>query len=131
MPSAAAGRLAFDQISGFGYRRIDSTGAQRCVDVRTAIAAKNLVVFGTQVAEAFARYQAGDSPLDPPGPGEIILGGHALTLGGYGPGYFDIANSWSIGYGDHGWCQFTDAYIQDERSSDFWIVETAPNFSET
>jgi hypothetical protein len=129
MPDAAAVRLGFDQITGFGYRRIDSTGAQRVADVRTALAARYLVVFGTQVSDKFARYQAGDPPLAPPGAGETILGGHALTLGGYGPGFFDVVNSWGL-WGDAGWCQMTDAYIADARSDDFWIVETAPNFSE-
>ena len=131
MPSAAAGRLAYDQLTGFGYRRIDSTGNQRCDDVRTAIAAGYLVVFGTLVAAAFRDYSAGDAPLKPPGAGEAILGGHALTVGGYGRDYFDIVNSWSPAWGAGGWCQFTEAYIADDRSDDFWIIETIPNFSET
>ncbi len=130
MPGADAVRLAFDQITGFGYRRIDSTGSARVVDVRTAIDAQHLVVFGTQVSNRFVEWRAGDPPLRAPGSGETILGGHALTAGGKGGGFLDIVNSWSEGYGDHGWCQFDDSYIADPRSQDFWIVETTPNFSE-
>lgn len=130
MPSADSVRQAFDQIAGFGYRRIDSTGDQRVADVRTALEARHLVVFGTQVSDKFVSWRAGDPPLKPPGDGESILGGHALTAGGSAPGLFDIVNSWSIGYGDRGWCQFDDSYIADPRSRDFWIVESAPRFSE-
>lgn len=130
MPSADATRLAHDQITGFGYRRIDSTGAQRCLDIRTALEARYLVVFGTQVSDKFAGWHAGDAPLPPPGDRETILGGHGLTLAGQGPGFFEGPNSWTEGYGDRGWFRMTDAYIEDPRSRDFWIVESVPNFSE-
>jgi hypothetical protein len=130
LPPAEAEREAHDQLGDIGYYRIDSVGEQRCEDVRAAVAAGYVVAFGTQLSSRFAGYTAGSLPLDPPAPGDPILGGHALCVAGYGTGYFDIVNSWGPGWGDRGWCQFTDAYIADARSTDFWIVEGAPLYSE-
>jgi C1A family cysteine protease len=132
LPNAGAARLAFDQIGSLGYFRINSTGAERVADVRAAIAAEYTVVFGTQVSNKFAEYTAGSAPLGPPGAGETILGGHALLVGGYDlvTDDFDIVNSWGLEFGVNGWCKFKSSYLADDRSADFWIIETAPNFSE-
>jgi C1A family cysteine protease len=132
LPDAGATRLAYDQLGGLGYFRIDSTGAERVADVRAAIAAEYTVVFGTQVSNKYAEYKPGAPALEPPGPGETILGGHALLAGGYdlAADDFDIVGSWSKDYGDGGWTKFKSSYIADPRSADFWIIETAPNFSE-
>jgi C1A family cysteine protease len=133
LPGAGATRLAFDQLGDLGYFRIDSTGEQRVADVRAALVVDYTVVFGTQVSNKFAEYTVGSAPLASPGAGETILGGHALLVGGYDlpEDFFWICNSWSKDYGDAGWCKFKSSYIADDRSSDFWIIETTPNFSET
>jgi hypothetical protein len=133
LPNAGAARLAFDQLGSLGYFRISSTGEQRVADVRAAIAAEYTVVFGTQVSNKFAEFNKASAPLKPPGPGETILGGHALLAAGYdlAADTFDIPNSWGPEYGIDGWCKFDSSYIADSRSGDFWIIETAPNFSET
>jgi C1A family cysteine protease len=133
LPDAGATRLAFDQLGGLGYFRIDSTGAERVADVRAALAAEYTVIFGTQVSNKFAEFTAGSAPLQPPGPGETILGGHALLIDGYDlvAGTFDIVNSWGSAWGADGWCRFTNAYIASSQSADFWIIETTPNFSES
>jgi hypothetical protein len=132
LPGAGATRLAFDQLGSFGYYRISSTGGQRVADVRAAIAAEYTVVFGTQVSNKFAEYKRFSAPLEAPKPSETILGGHALLVGGYDlvTDDFDIANSWGPEFGEDGWCKFQSSYIADPRSSDFWILETAPKFLE-
>jgi C1A family cysteine protease len=129
-PSSAAVRSAFDQLGGLGYFRIDSTGAQRVCDVRTANAAGYTVVFGTEVSNKFAEFKPDSAPLDPPSAGETILGGHALLAAGYDTDFIWIVNSWGLDYGINGWLKMTDAYIADDCSADFWIIETAPNFLE-
>jgi len=130
LPSGAATRSAYDQLGGFGYFRIDSTGARRVFDVRTAIAAHYTVVFGAQVSNKFAEFKPDSPPLNPPGAGETILGGHALLAAGYTPNFIWVANSWGSEYGIAGWLKMTDAYIADDRAGDFWIIETSPNFME-
>lgn len=129
-PDAAAVRAAFDQIEGLTYHKLDSTGAQRSFDLRTLLAGGYVVVFGTMVTERFENYGPDSPPLDPPGPGETILGGHALTLAEYGQGYFGGPNSWGPGYGRRGWFQMTDAYVENWRSTDFWVLDTVTPFSE-
>lgn len=132
LPDAGATRLAYDQLEGLGYFRIDSTGTERVIDVRAALAAEYTVVFGTLVSNKYAEYKPGTPALEPPGPGETVLGGHALLVGGYdlAADDFDIVGSWSKDYGDAGWTKFKSSYIADPRSADFWIIETPPDYSE-
>jgi hypothetical protein len=129
-PGVDAIRAAFDQIQGFAYHRLTSTGAQRSYDLRSLLAARYTVLFGTMVSERFQDYDAGASPLNPPSSSEAILGGHGLLLAGYGRGYFDGVNSWGPDWGRKGWFQITDAYIENWRSTDFWILDNVTPFSE-
>lgn len=130
MPPAEAERLSHDQIGEWGYYRIDSTGDRRLEEIRNAIAAGYCVVFGTQVSNKFVEYTADSPPLEAPTAAENILGGHGLTLAEYGPSYLGGPNSWGPGYGADGWFRMSPGYIVDSRSSDFWIVERVPNYSE-
>ena len=135
MPSSAAVRAAYDQKTSVGYYRINSSDQQRVEDVKAALAAGYLVVFGTQVSNLFEAYAASSPPLTVPGKSEVILGGHALTIVGYevlpdGATIFEVLNSWGDFYGDHGYCKFTSEYVAWSESQDFWIVEAMPDFSE-
>lgn len=135
MPSADSLRAAFDQKTGIGYYRISTTGAQRIEDICTAIAGGYAVVFGTLLGREFVDYTHGAAPLNPPS-GEI-LGGHGLVVAGYQPGPspssvdFDICNSWGEDWGDAGYCAMTDTYMAWGETDDLWIVESAPEFSDT
>lgn len=129
-PDAAAVRAAFDQIEGLTFHRLDSTGVQRSFDLRTLLAGGYVIVFGTIVSDRFASFGPDSPPLDPPGAGETILGGHGLLLAGYGQGYFEGPNSWGPSYGRRGWFRMTDAYIENWRSTDFWVLDTVTPFSE-
>lgn len=129
-PSVSATRAAFDQIAGFSYHKLTSMGLQRSYDLRSLLAARHVVLFGTRVSERFKDYGPKSAPLDPPGPSEAILGGHALLLAGYGKDYFDGVNSWGTSWGRNGWFQLTDAYIENWRSADFWILDNVTSFSE-
>lgn len=133
MPSAVAVRAAYDQRSAGGYFRISSTGAQRIDDICAAIAGGYAVVFGTPVSNAIFSTDPA-KPLGPP-IGETIVGGHAMTVVGYRPGAdgtvdFDIVNSWGSDWGDGGFFTMASAYLAWDETSDLWIYENAPNFSD-
>lgn len=130
MPASAAFRAALDQAkpAPTTYRRISSVGSARIDDVKRAIAAGFGVSFGTQVSEAFVR-----GSLDPvvlPPMTEPIVGGHALLAVGYSTNQFDILNSWGTGWGDAGYCTFSEKYIAWDGTRDIWIVDAVPNYSE-
>lgn len=129
-PDDGATRAAFDQIAKFTYHKVTSTGAQRSYDIRSLLAARYAVMFGTTVAERFADYSPSSAPLDPPGTGENLLGGHGLLIVGYGKGYFEVVNSWGTSWGRNGWCQMSDAYIESWRSKDFWVLDNLTAFTE-
>lgn len=132
LPSAEAQRQAHDQLGDFGYYRIDSSGDERCNDIRTAVAGGYTVIFGTLVTREFETWTPDQPPLGLPPPGTPVLGGHALTIAGYDliDDYFDIVNSWSKKWGDRGWLKMRSSYIKDPNSADFWIIKGAPNYSE-
>jgi len=130
LPSSAYQRQAHDQVGGLTYYRINATGDDRLNAIRTALADKRVVVFGTDVTTDFADYNPGSAPLPAPKDGDRILGGHGLCLAEYGPGYFGGPNSWGINYGDNGWFRMSLEYIAADCSRDFWIIDAAMNFSE-
>lgn len=135
MPDSEAFRQAFDQkslaMNGGNalvtYRRITSTGYDRVDDIKRAHGGGKLVVFGTQVSQHFCADMGanGGKPIDPP-IGERIAGGHALVSGGHNTEGPDVLNSWGWSYGDAGWCRFSWDYMMWDKTTDLWVVETAP-----
>lgn len=128
MPSLSALRSAFDQRAERStvYRKIYSTGEERLLDIRRAIASGFPVGFGTKVSVAFVNGDLGTAPIAPP-IGLQIAGKHAMMLGEYeDEKSFGTLNSWGSSFGDNGWCKLSSEYIKWDESSDFWIVETAP-----
>jgi hypothetical protein len=117
-------------LTGFTYHRITSTDARRSHDLRSLLATGRPIIFGTMVTGRFASYKLDSTPLDAPRANDPILGGHGLLLAGYGSGYFDVVNSWGPSWGKNGWCQMTDAYIENWRSADFWVLDNVRPFSE-
>lgn len=124
--------LAYDQRAQNGvpaYLRIDTSGNERIIDIKRAIAAGHAVVFGTQVSNDFVSGNFDPTrPLSPP-LNQSIAGGHALTLGEYDRDDFTGPNSWGESFGLRGWFRFTAEYLAWDESSDFWILDTAPAFS--
>ncbi len=136
MPSSEAFRRAFDQRSYADksgspvvkYSRILATGHSRVLDVQRAISQGMLVVFGTDVTEAFCSDSGANDlkPIDPPGRSDTIAGGHAMVWGGYDDSGVDTLNSWSEEFGDKGWFRMSWDYVAWASTNDLWIVEKAP-----
>jgi hypothetical protein len=106
---------------GGRYYRIDTFGAARIHDIKTALANGHPVVFGTQVGESFLADDGGrtigvPSPLDP------IVGGHAVCAIGYSADGIEVANSWGSGWRDGGFAWLTEAYMTWFQTMDMWVV---------
>lgn len=130
MPPSAAFRAAFDQHSPTVYKRITVAGAARIAQIKGALAAGYLVTFGTLVSDSFARNEIGTAPLTPPAGSDPIAGGHALCAVGYQADTFDVVNSWSADWGDRGFCRFSADYLAWSQTTDLWLVQEAPAYSE-
>lgn len=130
-PDAEAYRLAADQKILEGAYRITSDGKQRIQDIKTAIAAGHLVMWGTALDQAFEDLQPGDVWPGVTGP---IIGGHAMFLHEYAPDgaggtKFKTRSSW--GY----WCDGGSAWVSenavmDSAADDFWIIAVVEPFSQ-
>ena len=132
LPGGNALRMAYDQHGGdFGYARIyDDTPAGRLTAIRQAVAAGYAVVFGTLVSETFCIGVGSVAVRAPTQKSDVIAGGHALTIVGYGAdGTFTVANSWGPAWGVDGYCYFAPEYVSWEKSQDFWIVKNPPRFT--
>jgi len=130
-PPLLAMESAFDQRAPVDYQRILSTGGARVDDVKRALGAGHLVVFGTQVSEAFTQAQLGPSGiLYPPGPSEPIAGGHCMLWCGHTAASVRVVNSWGPDVFDGGRFDMDWSYVEDERTDDLWIVASAPLYSE-
>ena len=129
MPASNAFRMAFDQHSPTVYQRISSQGTQRTDDIKRAITAGYAVAFGTSVSNRFTQGELGRGPIPAP-TAEPIAGGHALCCVGYDGDAFEIVNSWGEDFGANGYCWFSGDYMRWYDTSDLWIVNSAPRFSE-
>lgn len=132
MPSPAAFRAGFDQIAATGpaaYMRITETGTARLDVIKRAIVAGYTVFFGTAVSERFCSVELGPTPQKPP-IGEQIAGGHELLVVGYTPEGFDICNSWGSTWNGEGYCTFAPEYLSWSETSDLWVIEAVPSFSQ-
>lgn len=133
-PSFGAFHGALDQSEdGRGeqpeYRRIDTTGASRILDIKRAISQGYAVVFGTDVSMDFASNRIDPTkPLDPP-VGQPIAGGHAMIIDSYDRDSFGIVNSYSHRWGDNGVCVFSADYLASYMTRDLQIVSRAPQYS--
>ena len=129
MPDMRAASAAFDQRSPTTYTRIYETGNARVDMVKRAIAAKHLVVFGTDVSVDFASNRGTDVPIPPP-KGLSIAGGHAMCWCDYDKNdTFGVVNSWSDKWGQNGFARFTAEYVAWDNTRDIWIIEHSPKFS--
>jgi C1A family cysteine protease len=85
-------------------------------------------VFGFSVYESFespAVTRTGRMPM--PGPGERMIGGHAVLAVGYDDRgqQFIAMNSWSTRWGDRGFFYMPYAYLTTPQlAGDLWTVRT-------
>jgi C1A family cysteine protease len=134
MPSAEAFRQAFDQRASIAnvdgnlldYSRVMGSGEQRINTIKTALASRHLVAFGTPVTEDFCNGIGADRVIEKPSATQKLAGGHAMCLVGYDGDVFDVANSWSESFGDGGFVKFARSYIEWQKTDDLWIVKRAP-----
>lgn len=125
-PGFKAIQRAMDQRKPTVYTRIYEAGSARVDMVKRALAAGNLVVFGTDIDATF--YSVREEVKGPPT--EQIIGGHAMTLIGYTGDVFEVANSWGEDWGVKGRFSMSAEWVRWNGTRDLWIVEQAPIFSE-
>ena len=129
LPDRRVKRLAFDQRVVRGGRRITSTWTTRALDVRCAIAAGSVVIWGTQLDQAFCDLQAGQAWPGRTGPS---LGGHAMVLHAYERGRFLSRSSWGSEFADGGSAWVSDVAVMSDEAEDFWTIDaTLPPFTGT
>lgn len=120
-PDFESDEIAADNKGLNSYQRIDTYGNARVQDVKLAIASGHPVEFGTDVSEAFCQNSPTGTVM-PPGPRDVIAGGHAMLIVGYDGDRFRILNSWGPSYGDKGLFWMSAEYLTDPRTSDLWAM---------
>jgi C1A family cysteine protease len=104
------------------YQRVPRTLSQ----FKGCLAHGNPFVLGFTVYESFEGpdvARTGQAPM--PGPGEKVLGGHAVLAVGYDDAHqrLLVRNSWGDGWGMGGYFTLPYAYLTERSlSSDFWTV---------
>lgn len=100
---------------------------QDATSIQSVLARKLFVVFGFSVYESFMSQQvAATGYVNMPGPGERLLGGHAVSIVGYNRlnQRFLIRNSWGTSWGSRGYFTMPYQYVlHPYLSDDFWVVE--------
>ncbi len=125
-PGYSAYYAAADQRIVKGAYRITARGDQRIANVKAAIALGHPVVWGTSLDDAFMNLSATDVWPGLTGPS---IGGHAMILHRYDHDLFWSRSSWTEGYADAGSARVSAAAVESDNASDFWVVETAPQFT--
>jgi C1A family cysteine protease len=93
-------------------------------DVKSALASGQPVAFGFMVYKSMMSVK-GDGVMPMPKPGEKVLGGHAVLAVGYDDTkkQLIVRNSWSEGWGDHGYFYMPYEFVTDENTADFWTAK--------
>ena len=113
--------------------RINSTGSQLIDDITAALGQGRLVTFGSAVSEAYCQ-NAFDPTVALQAPtGADIAGLHCENIGDRIPsGAFTISNTWGLGWGGPagnftgGFSTFSEDYLLDRNSGDFWVCDLVP-----
>lgn len=125
-------RDSLDQLVVAGAHRIVSTGGRRVLDVATAIAAGSVVVLGSKLDDAFFDLKWSDVWVGCTG---TIRGGHAMLAHAFRRTavnrlQFALRSSWGTGFADNGSAWVDEGAIASTNTSDLWICELAPQYSE-
>ncbi len=101
---------------------------QHLSQIKAALFSGLPVVFGFSVYDSFESAEVAQSGVVPmPGPGESLLGGHAVLAVGYRDDeqLFMCRNSWGAGWGMAGYFTMPYAYLLSAQlASDFWVIKT-------
>jgi C1A family cysteine protease len=122
-PTARAYREAL-RHQALSYQRLSQDAAQ----MKGCLASGFPFVFGFSVYESFesaAVARSGAVPM--PGPGERLVGGHAVLAVGYDDARsrFIAMNSWSTEWGELGYFYLPYAYLgSTQLARDLWTVRT-------
>jgi C1A family cysteine protease len=120
-PSIKAYRHALDH-QVLKYQRLRQTVG----DFETCIAAGHPFVFGFSVYESFETPSVAKAAVVPmPGPGERLLGGHAVLAVGYDrpARQIIVRNSWGEAWGEKGHCYMPYDYLANsDLAADFWTI---------
>ena len=96
----------------------------------TCLATGYPFVFGFSVYESFeSATVASTGVANLPGPGEVLVGGHAVMAVGYdqAAGRFIVRNSWGSGWGMAGYFTMPFQYLTDPMlAADFWTIRQVP-----
>jgi len=100
------------------------------VPLLTCLASGYPFVFGFSVYESFeSPLLAATGVAQLPGPGERLVGGHAVVAVGYDQpsGRFIVRNSWGSGWGMGGYFTMPYQYLTDPMlAADFWTIRQVP-----
>lgn len=111
------------KLSGFTFYSVPQTLKQ----LKIALYYNKPIVFGFNVYESFESDEVAKTGIVPiPKKGEILLGGHCMTIIGYDDEKqcFIVRNSWGEDWGDKGYCYFPyDMIINTKLCSDFAVLD--------
>ncbi len=104
------------------YYQIKARGEYRSDEVLAALRAKQVVVFGTLITQAFVDGNVPTTAALGP-PGEVTAGGHAMVIVGYRSDLdaFIVKNSWGPRWGDKGYWYMSRAYLESDVTWDLWV----------
>lgn len=92
-------------------------------DIKTALSNHQPVVFGMRLYREFENVGA-NGKLPMPAPGEVPLGGHAVTVMGFDNAKQEliIKNSFGTNWGDHGYFYMPYQYVTPGNVMDIWTA---------
>lgn len=90
--------------------------------LRLALDAGHIPGLALQVHDSFFQYTSGiyDEPAG------TMHGHHMVTVVGYRPGAFLVANSWGNGWGEAGFAWLSDHFVESHYVSDRYVVTAVP-----
>lgn len=119
-PSFGAYRHAWDQRGLRGFYRLSGYGDTRLEEIRTAIASRRPVIFGTAVSQDFSEGRGQGSAYGPP---RSWIGRHAMLVVGYETGRFRVVNSWGRYWCESGFGWLSEDYLAWPDTKDLWALD--------
>lgn len=103
-----------------GHKAIEYVSVPNDVEtMKQVLAAGFPIVIGFTV---YQNYNQGLSTGDWPMPGGAAIGGHAVCVDGYEPGWWLFRNSWGPSVGRQGWFRMPWQYLLSS-GDDFWVYK--------